>query len=390
MLIHNKRKGFLLRIVNAAIEVLYFPTRIFSVKPDLSTISPKKILLLRLDHIGDVVMTSPAFTAIRKRFPKAQICLLTDSAGSQLFSKDPRIDTLFTFNWPWAHQKKNNHFSLKKLSELFSLVRLIRKEKIDLLIDFRGDLRFVVLFGVLTRTKIRVSNSRCGNSSLLNFTSGYDVSIHEVERSRQVISCFGNISMTEKPQVFLQTEELSALKQKVHLETGAPYPNKLVVIAPYSSKDVKSWPTEYFREVIAHLCQIGFSVVIAGTADDRRDAELMVAGLNGPVYSFAGKTTIRELAALVSVADLVLGVDTGVLHIASCFDVPIIAIFGATRQVEFRPYSKNATILETNTCKCNQYLHERCDFPINGYAACLYGLHPDTVINTINDKSNIA
>jgi heptosyltransferase-2 len=136
--------------------------------------------------------------------------------------------------------------------------------------------------------------------------------------------------------------------------------------------------------VIAHLSVLGFTVIIAGTKDDQEDAGSMIRDIAGEVFSFAGKTSIRELAALVSMSNIVIGVDTGVMHIAACFNVPIIAIFGATRSVEFRPYSPMARVLETNTCQCNQFLHDLCDVPVNGYAKCLAQLTPARVIESIN------
>jgi len=381
--IHNKKKGFALKIVNALISVLYFPVRVLSKKPELSKLAPEKILLLRLDHIGDVVMTSPAFSSVRERFPKSKILLLTDTVGQQLFGEDPRIDEVLVYNWPWVHQKKNNRFTTEKVRELLMLIRRLRHENIDLLIDFRGDLRFIVLFGILTGAKIRVSNSRCGNNSLLHASSQYDVSKHEVERSQEVLECFGPQDNPGRPRIYLTEREIPAIRKKVELLTGEAFPNKLAIIAPYSSKDVKSWPASYFSEVISALSADGYTVIVAGTKDDSEDAQLMISGMNGKVYSLAGETSIRELAALVSVASMVVGVDTGVLHVAACFDVPIVAIFGSTRSIEFRPYSPFARILETSTCRCNQFLHDQCDYPVNGYAECLATLRPSQVLKAI-------
>lgn len=385
MQIHNKKKEFILGIVNACIELLYLPRKFFSKRPDLRHIQPEKILMLRLDHIGDVVMTSPSFSALHNRFPNAKNILLTDSTGAQLYGKDPGIHEVLVFNWPWVHQKTNNRFTRRKLSELYKLVMLLRRQKIDTLVDFRGDLRFVILFGVLTGARIRVSNSRCGESSLLNAVSVYDVDKHEVERALDVVKCFGPVSADVRPEIFLLPDEISAVRQKLETETGTLPFSRIAVIAPYSSKDVKSWPFGYFREVITHLSSIGFTVIVAGTRDDRENAEEMIAGIAGNVFSFAGKTTIRELASLVSISALVLGVDTGVLHIASCFDVPGIAIFGSTRSAEFRPYSPFVRVLETNTCRCNQFLHDKCDYPRDGYAGCLADLSPAAVISAVNE-----
>jgi ADP-heptose:LPS heptosyltransferase len=384
MLIHNKKKKFILSIVNIFIELICLPQKIFSSKTNFLKTSPDKILLIRLDHIGDVVMTSPAFSLLRERFPESKILLLTNSAGKELFSNDPRINEVLAFNWPWGQQKVKERFLFSKIKELFHLIVQLRKENLDILIDFRGDLRFIVLFGVLTQTKIKISNSRSGKSSLLNHISDYDISRHEVERSLDVIECMVNSKGEVRPEIYLKNTEISSAKRFVESEIKVPFPSKLAIIAPYSSRDVKSWPSAYFGEVISYLRKNDFTVIVVGTKDDKDSAEDMISEFPNNVFSSAGRTSARELAALISISTLVVGVDTGVLHIASCFDIPIVAIFGPTRSIEFRPYSAHCHLVQTNTCKCNQFMHLKCDCPVDGYAYCLYNLKPSSVIHEIS------
>ena len=384
MFIHNKKKKFVLSIVNVIIELLWLPQKIFSNKNKFREIVPQKILLLRLDHIGDVVMTSPSFSLLRERFPQAKILLLTNAAGKQLFSNDHRINEVLVFNWPWGQQKIEERFSLSKIKELIRLILRLRKERLDIVIDFRGDLRFIVLFGVLTGARVRVSNSRSGKSSLLHHISNYDISRHEVERSLDVIECFVSSNAPARPEIYLNNSDISAIKLFVEAEICAPFPAKSAIIAPYSSREVKSWPPIYFKEVISYLKSKGFTVFVVGTKHDKANAEDMISDFDKDVFSFAGKTSVRELAVLISMSTIVVGVDTGVLHLASCFDVPIVAIFGSTRSIEFRPYSPYTTIVESNTCTCNQFLHLKCDHEVNGYAKCLYQLAPATVIQAID------
>jgi ADP-heptose:LPS heptosyltransferase len=111
----------------------------------------------------------------------------------------------------------------------------------------------------------------------------------------------------------------------------------------------------------------------------------MISEFQGQAFSFAGKTSVRELAALISLSAIVVGVDTGVLHIASCFELPVVAIFGPTRSVEFQPYSPHTHLVQTNTCQCNQFMHLKCDCPLEGYASCLYNLSASSVIDVISD-----
>lgn len=384
MQIHNKKKKIALTIFNLLVELSYLPFKLFLKKVDIFTYEPKKILLVRLDHIGDIVMTTPSFTLIRKQFPFAKIYLLANSGAKNLLNGDPRIDEIIVFNWPWSQPKIKGRFSWSKIKELIAVIWKIRKENIDLFIDFRGDLRFILLFGFLTGIRIRVSNSRSGKSSFLKHVSEYDVEKHEVERSADVLQCFIRPASPLHPELFFSELELLNVKKLFEQEININFPTKLAIIAPYSSRDVKSWPAAYFQELIRHVQSKGFTAILVGTKNDQNHASELIAEFKSHVYSLAGKTSVRELAALVKQSSLVIGVDTGVLHLASCFDVPIIALFGSTRSVEFRPYSPQAIILDSGTCSCNQFLHVSCDSEVGGYSKCLTQLKPQTVISTFN------
>ena len=388
MYIHNKKKKIALSIFNILVELFYVPFKFFSKKVDIYTYEPQKILLVRLDHIGDIVMTTPSFSLIRKRFPKAKIYLLANAGAKNLLKDDHRIDQIIVFNWPWSQPTTKGRFSWTKINELIAVIWKIRKENIDLFIDFRGDLRFILLFGFLTGIRIRVSNSRSGKSSFLKHVSEYDVAKHEVERSADVLQCFVRSETQLRPEIFLQEKELHDVKELVEREIKSDFPPKLAIIAPYSSRDVKSWPSAHFQELIRHVHAKGFTAILVGTANDQVHASQLIAEFKSNVFSLAGKTSVRELAALVKQSSIVIGVDTGVLHLASCFDIPIIALFGSTRSVEFRPYSPLATVLDSGTCTCNQFLHVSCDTEVDGYAKCLANLLPDVVIEAV-DKLDI-
>ena len=270
-----------------------------------------------------------------------------------------------------------------KIREIFNLILKLRREKIDLFIDFRGDLRFVFLFGVLTGSKVRISNSRIGQSSLLHHIAEYKVSSHEVERTLDVVKCLGGEVTHTRPQIFLDDTETSAIKSLVQSETGIIDVGKIAIIAPYSSQDIKSWPGSYFNEVISYLDVNGYLTLILGTVDDLEDSMRMISPATKKVFSLAGKTNIRQVAALISVSRVVVGIDTGVLHIASCFDVPVIAIFGPTRPLEFKPFSPFTSVIDSGACECNQFLHLQCDCPVDGYARCMTKALPTSVIRAI-------
>ena len=384
MLIANTRKKRLLSVAKFLIELFWLPIVRFEKKENLTTIQPKKILMVRLDHIGDLIMSSAAFTGLRERFPNSEIVLLANTGAKQLFANDPRIDKLLLFNWPWSFQKENNRFSARKLKELFGVISEIRRQQFDLFIDFRGDLRFVFLFAILTNIKTRVGNSRSGKTSLLHHVSDYDLSKHEVERSFDVLECFAITRSEIRPAIMLDSKEIAIIKELLRKEADGTFLKTLAVIAPYSTQDIKSWPTQYFREVTAYLVSKDCTVVIAGTTGDAENARQIIQGLGNDAISLAGQTSLKQLGALLSIANLVIGVDTGTLHLASCFDIPIIAIFGPTRSVEFRPYSPHTIVVDSSNCSCNQFLHLQCDCPVSGFAKCMHEAVPGLVLREID------
>lgn len=383
-LIANRKKRMVLQAFNVLAAILYLPKRLFRKPVRLDLINPSKILLIRLDYIGDVVMTSPTFPLLKQRFPNAQLSLLTNSIAADLFQSDLNIGSTYVFNWPWGHMRKSKGFTLQKIGELIRLVKQLRREKFDLAVDFRGDIRFLLLFGVAIGAKVKLSNTRSGNEDIPDHISVYEVSKHEVERTLDVIKCIIPELRYAQPNIRITNREEAEAVELIQKITGRPFPHSVVIVAPFSSKDIKSWPQVHFQQVISYLAT-RCTVLIVGTSEDATVANLLAAQGGDNVFSLAGKTSIIQLAAITKVASLVVGIDTGVLHIASAFSTPIVAIFGPTRSIEYRPYSPFCTVVENTFCTCDQFTHARCDKMKEGYAGCMMDLSPEMVISRLSE-----
>ena len=382
-LIANRKKRIALQAFNLVSSLLFLPTKIFRKPVDLENINPAKILLVRLDYIGDVVMTSPTFLLLKQRFPDASISLLTNSIAKQLLQEDKNIDNIYVFNWPWGHLRKNAGFTFQRIKALLQLILQLRSNKFDLVVDFRGDIRFLLLFGVFIGAKVKLSNSRSGNHDIPDHTSNYDMSKHEVERTQDVIRCLISTVKYKPPRIHISRQQEAEAVGLIEKTTGRPFSSASVVVAPFSSKDIKSWPEAYFKQVISYLSG-HYTVFVVGTPEDESAANMLVAQCGENVFSLAGKTSIVQLASVTKLCSLVVGIDTGVLHIASCFSTPIVAIFGPTRSIEYRPYSPFCTVVENRNCVCDQFTHARCDIAKDGYAGCMHDLNADAVIRQLS------
>jgi ADP-heptose:LPS heptosyltransferase len=384
-LIANRKKRFALQAFNLVTSLLFLPKKIFRKPVDFDNINPTKILLIRLDYIGDVVMTSPTFPLLKQRFPDASISLLTNSIAKQLLQGDKNIDNIYVFNWPWRHLRKSDGFTFQKIKVLIKLVAQLRREKFDMVVDFRGDIRFLLLFGVFIGAKVKLSNSRSGNRDIPDHVSAYDIAKHEVERTQDIIKCVIQTEKYTRPNIQITRQKESEAIELLEKITGSAFSSNSIVVAPFSSKDIKSWPLAHFQRVISYLSS-RHTIFIVGTSEDEPVATALIDKCEN-VFSLAGKTSIVQLAAVTKLCSLVVGIDTGVLHIASCFSTPILAIFGPTRSIEYRPYSPLCTVVENEHCTCDQFTHAKCDRMTDGYAGCLKDLGADLVINQLEKMS---
>ena len=138
--------------------------------PPANIESVKKILVIRLDQIGDVVMTRPALKAIQERFPQAEMDALVSSETAPLFSFIPGIHTVIVFKGGW-----------------FSILRLLRLRKYDLAIDFRGDLRNIALMAA-AGIPHRLGYGITGGGFLLTHEGRFSRRLHQVELNLQLLS----------------------------------------------------------------------------------------------------------------------------------------------------------------------------------------------------------
>ena len=138
---------------------IFTPWKILGKKP--IPIKPKKILFIRADYIGDVLLTTHTLKAIRERFPDAHISFLVSSKSRDILEGNPHIDTILIYDPPWFFKKG----FVQAFHEYFKIVSLIRKERFDLAADFRGDARNILLLMVFAKIPHRVSFAASGVST---------------------------------------------------------------------------------------------------------------------------------------------------------------------------------------------------------------------------------
>jgi lipopolysaccharide heptosyltransferase I len=336
------------------------------------TKNPHKILIVKPSSLGDVVHSLPFLNAIKTCFPGAEIHWVIAKGLEGLLEGNPMIERLWIINkdsWKKIDHAKNT------VAEIGNLFKELKKEKFDLVIDLQGLLRSGIITSA-TRAPVRIGFQEAREGSRFFYThkvkGGKDV--HAVERYLKIASFLGcDISRVSFP---FPLESPAVFNSHLLPLTPAEY----AVIVPGARWKTKRWPPEKFGELASRL---PVQSIIVGSKVDGDSADLIVSLSEGKAVSLAGKTSLKELIAVMKKATFVISNDSGPMHIAAALGIPVFAVFGPTDPRRTGPYGKGHSIIRAKE-PCSPCFKKTCeDFK------CLEGLSVDKVFEIIRANANI-
>jgi heptosyltransferase-2 len=319
--------------------------------------------------IGDAVMATPVFHQIRQVFPMARVTALAHEPIAQLLDGIEGIDEFLVFSREAGIKRREEQRVVKEL----------RTRTIDLGILLTHSLSSAWM---LWRGNVRWRLGMCAHFRrfLLNIpVRGEETQLHDVQSYCQLLRPFGVVETAPKLQLEIRREEQVAMEELLQHRGRRPG-EKLIVMNPGAAYgSAKCWPQEYFRAVANALSmRRDLFCVFVG---DRKAVSMidgMMADLPRNVISLAGKTSLRDLMAVISLADCVVSNDSGPMHIAAAFQRPLIALFGSTNPRRTGPWGCGTVVYKQIACSpC--YLRE-CpkDF------RCMRSITPGEIIHHVN------
>ena len=307
--------------------------------------SIRRILIRSVNWIGDAVMATPAISVIREHFPAAEITILANPMVSQLFLHHPGIDRIVTFDRQGRHHG---------VAGRLRLATELRKLSFDLAIILPNSFDSA-LVPWLAGIPDRIGKCSDGRSLLLN--GRYDASKvpatgHEVEYYLNLIRHFGITGGCTQPHLFVTSGE-SDRAATLLAECGIQPDDFILGINPGASYgSAKRWYPERFAGVASRLAdEWSARVVIFGGPGETAIAADIESRLQGTAANVAGKTSVRELMALIKRCNFFITNDSGPMHIAAALDVPLVAIFGSTDHTGTSPYNRKAVVVR-NDVEC--------------------------------------
>lgn len=327
---------------NLLIMLMHFIIRKKPVSIDKSKIH--KILILRLDAIGDVLRTTPLIREVRKIFPNAEIDYAVSNNSKSILIGNPNINKIISINTKIGHLSH-----IKRISTYFKAAVNLRKQNYDLIINLEPHW-LSQFFTLLLHIPIAIGFDREGEGFALNNKIPYDGSENEILKNLDLLKFFKNTSRNTKLDIFIPKKDI-VFAERI-LKKHNLYKKKVIGFAPGISDSTiaeeryREWPKEKYAELSKILIKKGFFLVFLGTKNQRGIINDIIKDLNPKQYlNIAGKTTIMQAAAFIKNCDLFIGGDSGPIHIAAATNTSIIALFGPTSPKRAAPLTKDTYII---------------------------------------------
>jgi heptosyltransferase-2 len=395
--------------------------------------SPRRILVVQLDHLGDGILSSPIFPLLRSRYPDAQLHVLASTSNAALFEADPHIDQVLIARRTWF-ERRRHAWALG--SAIWELSRTVRSGRYDIGIDVRGDV-LTVLVLALAGIPRRLGWSMGGGGFLLTDRAAWVRGRHEVRSRLALIQELG-ITPQESTRVsayptdadrafiadILETRwrphaparstsparPLATRRSLMHapamLHAGTPHrftrsgsidhppippppdPERLhagrfgaeaplLAIHLGAGTIAKRWPIAHWQRLTDRFLEEGWRIVIVGDAED-----LSLAAELPPHpdrLDLTARLTVMQTAALLERADFFIGADSAPAHLAACAGTPSLILFSGTNHVsQWRPWSRRSLVLR-HRVSCRPCHRKIC--PLAGHP-CMSGISPQRVHHT--------
>lgn len=322
------------------------------------------IIIVKTSAIGDVIHTLPALNALRRKYPEARIDWLVEEAASDLIIGHAALDTVIVSRRKaWVRDLKKGKV-LAAFWGFVDFVKKLRATEYDLLLDFQGLLKSGIFVG-LARAKRKVGFGKGmehaeGSYIFLNEPiPPVNMNQHAVIRELLLLKAIGIESEDIVFDLPIGNQERKKITRLLESE-GVDLTKPLVAINPMTTWKTKHWYNERFAEVADLLLNKGVMIVFSGGPQDVQGIEEIRAAMSGKAVSLAGKTTLKELAALYEKVDVLITTDTGPMHLAAAAGALVVALFGPTAPWRTGPFGSGHRILRTEI-DCSPCLKKYCD-----------------------------
>ncbi|MBF0386806.1 MAG: glycosyltransferase [Candidatus Omnitrophica bacterium] len=324
----------------------------------------QNILVIKLSAVGDVILATASFKALRETFPRARICCLTSRESAVILHNCPYLDDVVVYD----HQGKG-----RGLKGFWKLIVRLRKYRFDKIIDLQNNLRTHLLaFLCMPQASYGYRNKKLGKL-LSHGIADSDPLMPPVQHQFNVLKELGvQYHDSVRLELWPRADDVAYARELLQGEWIDEKCHKIVGINIAASERwvTKNWPVKAIAELCDLLAADNIRVIITGMEKDQRFAREVLAQARSKPGIVAGKTTILQLAALIGFCHVYVSSDSAPLHIAAAMKVPVVALFGPTDPVRHIPPADRLTVVR-KAIECTACYSTKCR---KGTLACMKGI----------------
>lgn len=326
--------------------------------------------------MGDIILTTPLIDLITRTFPLARIDYCTKERFAYLIRSNPKIHKVI---------KAKNELDYIALKDLRQLIKM---SNYNMIIDLQNNLRSLYLRSIQD-AKTEVFNKHSFKKFLLvkfkiNLLKNEEPILERYKRTIIKYAAKEDIEEKVLPELFIDPfseRSIENMLKELELDGGT----KLICIPAVSGHYTKTYPAEYYAEIINNFPEVKAAFFLTGRGKDSENIQLIKSlTKDRKVYDLCDRLEIEDLISLIKRCSLVISGDTGPMHIAEAFNIPTIMLAGSSvKEFGFYPQNERALVLENNSLTCRPCSHfGRADCP-KGHFKCMKELTPEEVITNI-------
>jgi lipopolysaccharide heptosyltransferase II len=344
----------------------------------------RRILAIRLDNIGDVIMLGPALRALHQAYPRADITLMASPAGSQVAPLLPWVNDVITWRASWQDIVKDAPVDIEKEQEL---VRLLRERSFDaafIFTSFSQSPYPPAYACTLAEIPQRIGQSKeFGGALLTHWVKPAPDHSYQVDRNLHLLRSVGIPADSNRLELRIGEEDrrsTDALLLQAGIQPGTPF----FALAPGASAKARRYDEARLADAARHIiAEIKLPIVLLGSQREvgRFSRLEALAAEEIGVHSLIGQTTLAQMAAVIQSADVVLTNNSSALHMSAAFQRPMVVLYSGTELFEqwLPPYARARILHQATGCSpCYRFdcpYHMEClDIPAEDVAEAAISL----------------
>lgn len=344
--------------------------------------SARSVLCIRLDNMGDVLMTTPAMRALKSAVPERRLTLMASRSGAGVASYVPEVDDVLSADTAWVkNDAAGNH-------QDWGAIRMIHEGGFDAAVIFTVYSQSALPAAMmchLAGVPLVLAHSRENPYRLISDwvreTEPENGIRHEVQRQLDLVATVG--AVCEDPRLSFATRPTDRLRMRERLSTlGVTHERGWVVAHCGATAPSRRYPADQFAAALSLLNLQGRRLLLTGTASERALLDYIIdaAEMTGLALNLAGELSLGELGCLIEDADVLISNNTGPVHIAAAVQTPVVDLYALTNP-QHTPWEVEQRVLSADVA-CKYCYRSVCPMGTN---ACLAGIAPRTVAQAVHE-----